>query len=143
VQQLNKSKQVATVMVVTAWSPPSIFRSHFFVGDTVANSILWNWHQNLPFPWGTWTPSNTPVPQPIQIQSAVFPQFTHWTNRPTDSDRWVRWKSVPAPIYGIYALLYYSNAANNMDRNLTDYQCKHKKTLRLSVMKYIYTKLRT
>jgi len=47
--------------------------------------------QKLPSQWSTWTPSNTRIPRPtqlttpngIQIQSAVFPQFTHRTDRPT------------------------------------------------------------
>ena len=41
------------------------------------------------------TPSNTPIPQPtpltipngIRIQSAVFPQYTFWTDRHTNTNR--------------------------------------------------------
>jgi len=47
--------------------------------------------QNLPFPWdvdpyNTRIPWTTPltIPNGIQIQSAVFPQFTNRTDRPTD-----------------------------------------------------------
>jgi len=67
-------------------------------------------------------PSNTPIsrltplttPNGIQIQLAIFPQFTHGqTDRPTD--RWsIGDSSVPTPAY---ALLYYSDAANNMSKH--------------------------
>jgi len=55
------------------------------------NATQINWIENpqsLPSPWGMWTPSNTPIPQPtpltipngIRIQSAVLPQQTSLTD---------------------------------------------------------------
>ena len=46
----------------------------------------------LPLPWGTWTSSNTPIPEltplttphGIQTKSAVLPQYTQQTDRQTD-----------------------------------------------------------
>jgi len=50
-----------------------------------------------PLPLRMWTQSNMPIPRPtplstqngIQIQSAIFPQLTHQTDRQTD-----RWDSL-------------------------------------------------
>ena len=61
----------------------------------------------LPLPLRQSPPlSNTPIPQPtpltipnsIQIQSAIFPQSTHWTNRWTDE---IGNKPVLTPAYGL------------------------------------------
>ena len=48
--------------------------------------------KTAPSAWGTWTPSTTPmpwltpltIPNGMQIQSAVLPQYTFRTDRPTD-----------------------------------------------------------
>jgi len=53
--------------------------------------------QNCPLPFDASHPSNTPIPWPpplttpksIQIYSAILPQYTLWTDRPTD--RWSKW----------------------------------------------------
>jgi len=72
-----------------------------------------------------WTPSNTwmleptplTTPNGIQIQSAVFSQFTHkaQTHRPPGG---IVTKPVPIPAC---AFLYYSDAANNVKVNITLY----------------------
>ena len=73
--------------------------------------------------WAISTLSHTPIHRPtalttpngIQIQSAVFPQFTHRTDTQTDrqthrlTDR-IGDEPVPIPAY---ALLHYSDAAKN------------------------------
>jgi len=59
--------------------------------------------QTSPSPWGTWTPSNTPIPRstPLttpndsSIGSAVLPRYTFRTDQPTDrptTDRQMRYK---------------------------------------------------
>jgi len=52
------------------------------------------------------------TPNCVQIQAAVFPQFTHQTDKPTgrQTDRWDRRQTRSTPAY---ARLYYSDAANS------------------------------
>jgi len=62
-------------------------------------------------------PEPTPLTTPngIQIQSVVFPQFTHWIDKDTDRQTHRLTDGIgdqPVPI-PTYALLYYSDAAKN------------------------------
>ena len=72
-----------------------------------------------PSPWGTWTPSNTPIPEPtplttpngIQIESAVHPLHRQ-THRSTGG---IGNKPVPIPAY---ALLQHKQPSTSSKPNL-------------------------